>query len=110
MNATRTITRRSRNLGFGFSNQPVQVWNHDIMESRLHIAPPAGPSVTGSWRDIVDAYERTRRNHEGAAISTRLYVDGAEVLDLTVSEFVGLIQTPGQELTVTVAEAHDARR
>jgi hypothetical protein len=104
MTTTRTITRRSRNLGFGFSNQMARTGP----DESPRIERPAGPSVTGNWRDIVDAYQKALRTHGPTEFRTRLYVDGSEVLDLTVGEFVGLIQSPGQELTVTVVGSNDA--
>lgn len=54
---TLTITRRSRNLGVGWSNTPSG--------RGTAITPPTGPSVVGTLRDVQAEYERAVALHSG---------------------------------------------
>ncbi len=66
-----TITRRSKNLGIGWSNTPAR-------DGR--ITPPEGPSVVGSIRDVSAEYNRARRLHSGGVHWTAaFYVGGVRV-------------------------------
>lgn len=82
------ITRRSRNLGIGWSNSPTR-------DGR--IAPPDGPSVVGSLRDVSAEYDRARRLHSGGVHWTAaFYVGGQRVSAEDFLAAMSLLLAPGQ--------------
>lgn len=72
-----TITRKSRNLGIGWSNQPVQERNGGF--SRLVIEDVTKPDVVGTLEDVAREMERARRINSGNDWRRAFFVGGVRV-------------------------------
>lgn len=72
--ATATITRRSRTVGFSWSNQPVQT------PTGLVIEAISEPEVVGTVRQCDEAYERAARINRGNDWRPQWFVSGHRVV------------------------------
>lgn len=73
-----TITRRSQNLGIGWSNTPVQERTASG-GSRLRISDVTAPDVVGTLEDVAAEYDRARRINSGNDWRAVFFVGGVEV-------------------------------
>lgn len=79
--ATVTVTRRSRNLGYGSSSQPVQRRNPETGFSWLEIEPITAPDVTGTVKAILAERQRAVRANSGHDWKGQLFVGGRHVMN-----------------------------
>lgn len=70
---TTTISSRSRNLGYGWTNQPYTQFN-SRGESLLRVSPPDAPSVTGGPATIERELKSTAQGNRGNAYVETLFV------------------------------------
>ena len=75
---TLTITRRSRNLGIGWTSQPVQVRAANG-STHLAIADVTEPSVVGTLREVAEERDRARRVNSGHDWHAAFFVGGVRV-------------------------------
>ncbi len=69
-----TISAKSRNLGLGWSNRPVQQWNNSQTESFLVIAPPEAPKAEGGLRTVEMELGWARKVNDSNDWTARLFV------------------------------------
>jgi len=85
---THTITRRSQNLGFGWTNRPVQKHNQRTGYSYLVIDTVDEPGVTGSVRNCVKEYDSARKINSNNDWSRSWFLSGQRVVgDLHQAEY-----------------------
>lgn len=77
---TFSVTRRSRNLGIGWTNEVVSVQNPRNGKRSQRVAPVEGPSVVGSLRDVATEYDRACKLHaDGTAWRCEFFVGSTPV-------------------------------
>ena len=89
MTTTKTITRRSRNLGIGWSNTPTR--------DGRYIEPVTEPSVVGTLRAVAAEYDRARKLHAGGTYCTAaFFVCGERVVAEDFLLAMSSLLAPGQ--------------
>ena len=73
-----TISSRSRNIGYGWTNQPVKRFNNDG-SSYLVIAPVYAPDVTGTPRQVLAEVRWAQRVNNGNDWRGALFVSDRRV-------------------------------
>jgi len=73
-----TISSRSRNLGYGWTNQPRQ-YRNSRGDSLLGVPLPSSPDVTGGLRTIETERARAVRGNAGNDWSESLFVAGRRI-------------------------------
>lgn len=82
---TVTVTRRTRNLGYGSTSQPVR-GSHGT----LVIDSVDAPEVTGTARQILKVHADEVRRNSGHDWAAQLFVGGRRVVGLHRIEFADL--------------------
>lgn len=84
-----TITRRSRNISYGWTNQPVRVRTEDG-NGYLAIAGPECPPWRGTIRQAIGERTQARKLNSGNSWAGAFFVDGRRVVtENTESAFEG---------------------
>lgn len=75
---TATISSRSRNLGYGWSNRASQ-YHNSRGESLLGVPFPTSPDVTGGLKSLLTERARAQRGNAGNYWSEALFVAGHRI-------------------------------
>ncbi len=73
-----TISSRSRNLGYGWTNQPRQ-YRNSRGDSLLSVSRSTGPDVSGGLKTILTERARAQRGNAGNDWSEALFVAGRRI-------------------------------
>lgn len=87
-----TVTRRSRNLGIGWSNTPARERSGNF--SRLVIADVTKPDVVGTPEDVARELERARRINSGNDWARAYFVGGVKVDREGFEHAMEMLRTP----------------